>query len=315
MGAEKRRKAASAGDTRPWDRRVPWGPGRSRRQRAGGPSRGARRRRRHRTPRNQAMSPPPATRPSSGPWPTRSTARWTPPSTSTSCSASSSSSTSPTLSRSATPRCSPNGAGEAAEDRDEYTAENIFRVPPEARWAHLKAQARQAAVGRLVDDAMAAIERDNPALRDVLPRDYARPALDKQRLGQLIDLIVESTDWRGGVRSVGVAVSRRLSQYRCLTPRHRSVSSRRSSNRMRISRIRLSDEIMPSPTESSSFAPQGESGPFHSTGACPGSAHTPRLVPCACDTATDAAAGSRAGQSRRKPGLPVPSGSSSPIRS
>ena len=79
--------------------------------------------------------------------------------------------------------------GEAAEDRDEYTAENIFRVPPEARWAQLKAAARQATVGRLVDDAMAAIERDNPSLKDVLPRDYARPALDKQRLGQLIDLV------------------------------------------------------------------------------------------------------------------------------
>ena len=78
---------------------------------------------------------------------------------------------------------------EAAEDRDEYIAENIFWVPPEARWAGLKAKARQAAVGWIVDDAMAAIERDNPALRDVLPRDYARPALDKQRLGQLIDLI------------------------------------------------------------------------------------------------------------------------------
>ena len=62
-------------------------------------------------------------------------------------------------------------------------------MPPEARWTHLKARARQAAVGRLVDDAMAAIERDNPTLEDMLPRDYARPALDKQRLGQLIDLI------------------------------------------------------------------------------------------------------------------------------
>ena len=78
---------------------------------------------------------------------------------------------------------------EAAEDRDEYTAENIFWAPPEARWAGLKARARQATIGWLVDDAMAAIERDNPALRDVLPRDYARPALDKQRLGQLIDLV------------------------------------------------------------------------------------------------------------------------------
>ena len=78
---------------------------------------------------------------------------------------------------------------EAAEDRDEYTAENIFWVPPEARWEHLKAQARQPAIGRLVDDAMGGIERDNPALKDVLPKDYARPALDMQRLGQLIDLV------------------------------------------------------------------------------------------------------------------------------
>ena len=78
---------------------------------------------------------------------------------------------------------------DAAEDRDEYTAENIFWVPPEARWAHLKAQARQSTVGLTVDQAMAAIERDNPALKDVLPRDYARRALDKRRLGRLIDLI------------------------------------------------------------------------------------------------------------------------------
>ena len=78
---------------------------------------------------------------------------------------------------------------EAAEDRDEYIAENIFWVPPEARWVNLKSQARQPAIGQLVDRAMAGIERDNRALKDVLPKDYARPALDKQRLGQLIDLI------------------------------------------------------------------------------------------------------------------------------
>ena len=65
---------------------------------------------------------------------------------------------------------------DAAEDRDEYVAENIFWVPPEARWAHLKDAARQPAIGRIVDDAMAAIEHDNPVLRDVLPKDYARPA-------------------------------------------------------------------------------------------------------------------------------------------
>jgi type I restriction enzyme M protein len=79
--------------------------------------------------------------------------------------------------------------GADAEDPDEYRAHGIFWVPPEARWPHLKAQARQSTIGQLVDDAMAGIERDNPALKGVLPKDYARPALDKLRLGQLIDMI------------------------------------------------------------------------------------------------------------------------------
>ena len=82
---------------------------------------------------------------------------------------------------------------EAAEDRDEYIAENIFWVPPGARWAHLKSSARQPTVGQIVDSAMAAVERENPALKDVLPKDYARPMLDKQRLGQLIDLVSNVT--------------------------------------------------------------------------------------------------------------------------
>ena len=79
--------------------------------------------------------------------------------------------------------------GADAEDPDEYRAENIFWVPPEARWSHLKSLARQPTMGQLVDDAMSAIERDNPTLKEVLPKDYARPALDKQRLGQLIDMV------------------------------------------------------------------------------------------------------------------------------
>ena len=79
--------------------------------------------------------------------------------------------------------------GADPEDPDEYRAENIFWVPLEARWSHLKAQAKQPVIGRLVDDAMAAIERDNSVLKDVLPKDYARQALDKQRLGQIIDMI------------------------------------------------------------------------------------------------------------------------------
>ena len=81
------------------------------------------------------------------------------------------------------------GEGADPEDPDEYRAQNIFWVPPEARWMHLKAQARQPSIGQLVDDAMTAIERDNPALKDVLPKDYARPALDKTRLGQVVDLV------------------------------------------------------------------------------------------------------------------------------
>ncbi len=79
--------------------------------------------------------------------------------------------------------------GADPEDPDEYRAKNVFWVPPEARWTLLKNQARQPAIGRLVDDAMVAIERDNPSLRDVLPKDYARPSLDKERLGQLVDMV------------------------------------------------------------------------------------------------------------------------------
>src|SRR6266478_1835977 len=77
----------------------------------------------------------------------------------------------------------------ALEDRDEYIAANIFWVPQEARWSHLRANAKQPTIGKTLDDAMVAIERDNPSLKGVLPKDYARPALDKQRLGELIDLI------------------------------------------------------------------------------------------------------------------------------
>ena len=80
-------------------------------------------------------------------------------------------------------------AGANPEDPDEYRAVSIFWVPKEARWAHLKANAPQPTIGKLVDDAMLAIERDNPSLKGVLPRDYARPGLDKSRLGQLINLV------------------------------------------------------------------------------------------------------------------------------
>jgi type I restriction enzyme M protein len=78
--------------------------------------------------------------------------------------------------------------GSDPEDRDEYTAENVFWVPREARWPSLQAKAKQPTIGKLIDDAMTAIERENPSLKGVLPKEYARPGLDKTRLGELIDL-------------------------------------------------------------------------------------------------------------------------------
>ena len=78
---------------------------------------------------------------------------------------------------------------ETAEEPDEYTAENIFWVPEDARWEALRERAKQPDIGGRVDAAMTAIERENRSLRDVLPKIYSRPALDKTRLGQLIDRI------------------------------------------------------------------------------------------------------------------------------
>jgi type I restriction enzyme M protein len=79
--------------------------------------------------------------------------------------------------------------GADPEDPDEYKAVNIFWVPKEARWQKLKANAPQPTIGKMIDDAMTAIERDNPSLKGVLPKDFARPGLDKQRLGQIINLV------------------------------------------------------------------------------------------------------------------------------
>jgi type I restriction enzyme M protein len=79
--------------------------------------------------------------------------------------------------------------GSDPEDADEYRAENVFWVPKEARWSHLQASAKQPSIGKVLDDAMVAVERDNTRLKGVLPKDYARPGIDKHRLGELIDLI------------------------------------------------------------------------------------------------------------------------------
>lgn len=78
---------------------------------------------------------------------------------------------------------------EGAEDRDEYAADNVFWVPPAARWSHLQAHAKQPGIGKLIDEAMIAIEKDNENLKGVLPKDYARPALNAVMLGELIDLV------------------------------------------------------------------------------------------------------------------------------
>ena len=76
-----------------------------------------------------------------------------------------------------------------AEDQEEYLAENVFWVPKEARWSHLQAKAKQTTIGKDIDDAMLAIETSNASLKGVLPKDYARPALNKIMLGELIDLV------------------------------------------------------------------------------------------------------------------------------
>jgi type I restriction enzyme M protein len=78
---------------------------------------------------------------------------------------------------------------DGAEDPDEYAAENVFWVPKEARWSHLQANAKQPSIGKLIDEAMIAIEKRNESLKGVLPKDYARPALNAVMLGELIDLI------------------------------------------------------------------------------------------------------------------------------
>ncbi len=78
---------------------------------------------------------------------------------------------------------------DGAEDPDEYSAENVFWVPKEARWSHLQANAKQPSIGKMIDEAMIAIEKRNETLQGVLPKDYARPALNAVMLGELIDLI------------------------------------------------------------------------------------------------------------------------------
>ncbi|MBI5406788.1 MAG: SAM-dependent DNA methyltransferase [Nitrospirae bacterium] len=98
-----------------------------------------------------------------------------------------------------------------AEDRDEYISENIFFVPKESRWSKLRNNAKQPAIGKLIDDAMIAIEKENLTLKGVLPKDYARPTLDKHTLGELIDLI--STIGLGDAESRSKDILGRVYEY------------------------------------------------------------------------------------------------------
>lgn len=75
------------------------------------------------------------------------------------------------------------------EDRDAYLAEGVFWVPQDARWGYIKSNAKKPEIGKILDDAMIAIEKDNSSLKGVLAKNYARPDLDKVRLGELIDLM------------------------------------------------------------------------------------------------------------------------------
>jgi type I restriction enzyme M protein len=99
------------------------------------------------------------------------------------------------------------------EDRDEYLSENVFWVPPKARWLELQKNAKQPTIGKIIDDAMDLIERENPSLKGILPKNYARPDLDKTRLGELIDLI--GTISVGDERSRSQDVLGRVYEY-CL---------------------------------------------------------------------------------------------------
>jgi len=79
--------------------------------------------------------------------------------------------------------------GANPEDKDEYLAANVFWVPVDARWPQLQSRAKLPSIGKDVDDAMVALERDNPRLKGALNKNYGRADLDKHRLGELIDLI------------------------------------------------------------------------------------------------------------------------------
>lgn len=83
------------------------------------------------------------------------------------------------------------------EDIDEYTSEGIFFVPPSARWSVIAENAHTLEVGTIIDDAMRSIEKENKRLKDILPKNFARPELDKRRLGDVVDLFTNNIQMAG----------------------------------------------------------------------------------------------------------------------
>ncbi len=104
------------------------------------------------------------------------------------------------------------------EDRDCYLEQNVFFVPEEARWASIAKEAHTPEIGQVIDNAMRAIERENDALKEVLPKNFARPELDKRRLGEVVDLFtnVQMSDGESEVDLLGRAYEYCLSQFASL---------------------------------------------------------------------------------------------------
>lgn len=104
------------------------------------------------------------------------------------------------------------GVWEAVEDKDEYLSENIFWVPKEVRWTYLMANATNPNLGKLIDDAMTTIEKENPKqFRGVLPKIYARSNLDHQTLGEIINLF--STIGFGTEEAISKDILGRVYEY------------------------------------------------------------------------------------------------------
>ena len=80
------------------------------------------------------------------------------------------------------------------DDRDAYTMENVFFVPEEARWSTIASAAHTAEIGTVIDNAMRAIEKENSILKNVLPKNYASPDLDKRVLGDVVDIFTNNID-------------------------------------------------------------------------------------------------------------------------